>query len=281
MQKRYILGIELGPGFFKRMVMGFVVGLAAVTPGLSGGVIAAAAGIYEPAIHALVNIHKEFRRSFAFLLPLALGAGPGLLLFSGVMQQLMAGAKFSVLYVFLGLVAGSLPALFREANRGGFRGRYMGVLAIALAVILLLGQAPAGAPNLSGQAELGFVNTMIYGGILAVGTIIPGISSSFILMYVGAYEGLLAAITGFEIRILFYLGLGFALTGLLILKQVAFIFRRFHGPAYYAVIGFLFGSMAMVFPGFREGWSLALDFTLFVVSAILSYMVMKLNLVQN
>ena len=107
--------------FIKKLLLGLALGIASITPGISAGVIAAAAGIYEPAVRALVNFRKEYRQSFRFLFPLGLGVAAGILLFSRVWQQLMFTAEFRVLYVFLGLVAGSIPALFKEANCHGFR----------------------------------------------------------------------------------------------------------------------------------------------------------------
>ena len=75
--------------FIKKILIGFVVGIACITPGLSAGVIAAAAGLYEPAIHAIVSIRKEFKKSVIYLMPLGIGAVIGILLFSKVMKELM------------------------------------------------------------------------------------------------------------------------------------------------------------------------------------------------
>lgn len=271
--KQTIISVD----FFKRMLMGLVIGIAFVTPGLSGAVIAAAAGLYEPAVHAVVSIKKEFRKSVQYLLPLAVGGGVGTLLFSRVMQELMIKAQFGVLYIFLGLVTGSIPFLVKEANDGGFRAKYLWAAAIALAAVIYTGQMTVWAPYRTGNMELSAVNTMICGAVVAVGTIIPGISSSFMLMYLGAYEGLLAAITSFDIKILVLLGIGSVVTGLLIIRLVEVLFRRFHGFAYYTVIGFLLGSMVMVFPGLRNGGALAVDISLFLVSAAASFAMMRLN----
>lgn len=263
--------------FANRVYLGLVIGIASITPGLSGGVIAAAAGIYEPAIHAIVSVRKEFRKSALFLAPLGIGAGIGVLLFSRVMQELMARARFGVLYVFLGLVAGGIPALVGEANRGGFKLKYLLVVLLAFASVIWASQIPAWAPGQSGEDILSSVNVILYGVVLAVGTTVPGISSSFLLIHLGVYEELLYALTRFDIRVLFFLGCGFAGTGLLIVKLVEFLFRRFRGPCYCAVVGFLLGSMVSVFPGFRSGLGLVLDVFLFIGGAAVSYAVTRIE----
>jgi len=259
------------------VLVGFVIGIASVTPGLSGGVIAAAAGLYEPAIHAILNLRKEFRASVYYLAPLAIGAGSGIFLFSKVMKELMTKAESAVLYVFLGLVAGSLPSLVKEANSGGFKKRYLWATVIPFAVVFFLDALMGQAKNPNTPVELGILDTILYGAVLAVGTIVPGISSSFILMYLGVYEKLLSAIANMELKILFMLAVGFAVAGLLMIKLVEFLFRRFRAFAYYAVLGFLLASMVMVFPGLRQGWGMALDAFLFLASGIASYSVMCLD----
>jgi putative membrane protein len=96
-------------------------------------------------------------------------------------------------------------------------------------------------------------------------------------MYLGVYEPLITAIANVQLDVVMLLVVGFGLTALVIVKLIEALFRRFRGVAYYAVIGFLVGSMVMVFPGFRSGALLAMDLVLFAVSAVISYMGMRLN----
>ncbi len=263
--------------FVKKILMGFVIGIAAITPGLSAGVIAAAAGLYEPAVHAIVNIRKEFRKSVVFLMPLGIGAVLGILLFSKVMKELMVSSKFIVLYIFLGLIAGSIPALVKEANSSGFRKRYLLATVIAFILVIYAERNAAWLPNQADAAQSNIVLTIICGAVLAFGTIVPGISSSIILMRLGMYEMLLSALADINIKVLAIAGVGFAVTALVIIKLVDILFSRFRGFAYYAVIGFLIGSMVMVFPGFRTGFDLAIDIFLFLASAALSFITMRLD----
>ncbi len=260
--------------FVKKLVFGLVIGIACITPGLSGGVLAAAAGLYEPALRAIVRLRKEFKKGVLYLLPLGLGGGAGVLLFSRAMKGLMDNAQFGVLYVFLGLVAGSIPSLFGEAHEKGFRKQYLLAAFLPFVAVLLLERS---FPGVHGAGEMGWPFIILYGGVLAIGTVIPGISSSFILMNLGVYESLLDAIVAFDLRVMALLGIGAVVTGLLIIKVVEYFFRRFRGFSYYAVIGFLLGSMAMVFPGLRTGWGLVLDLFLFFASTALSWWVMRLQ----
>ncbi|NLY92195.1 MAG: DUF368 domain-containing protein [Firmicutes bacterium] len=261
----------------KRFFLGLAIGVAAITPGLSAGVIAAAAGLYEPVVHALVTFAKEYRKSIGFLFPLGLGAGGGVLLFSRVMERLMITAKFQVIYVFIGLVAGSIPALFTEANRRGFRKAFLWAAVIAFGLVIGTGYLLAWFPQPTATREIDAATALLAGAILAFGSIIPGISSSLILMYLGLYEKLLSAFTGLDLRVLTLMAAGFGITALVMLKLVDLLFQRYRGFAYYGVLGFLFGSMVMIFPGFRTGLPLLLDGILLLASALLSFNLMRLK----
>lgn len=260
--------------FFRRFFMGLIIGVACITPGLSGGMLAASSGLYEPGLHALTHLHKDFRRGFRFLLPLGLGGLGGVFLFSNLMKFLMVKAPTTILYVFLGLVAGSLPSFLREANGRGFRKRWLGagLATFALVVFLevLLGRflPPAGLP-------LNMATALLGGVLIAVGTVIPGISSSFLLIQLGIYEPFLEALTGFDLPILFSVAVGCGGAALVLIFAVDWVFKRFHGVAYYAVLGFLAGSVVAVFPGFAEGFQVAVDVLLFALSALGCWQLMR------
>ena len=273
---REAFGLMKAKDFLRKLIVGVVIGIAMITPGLSGGVLAAASGIYEPSVKAIVQLRRRFAWSFVFLLPLGIGLLLGVGGFSGAMKVLIAKWPFAILYVFLGLVAGSIPALIGEANEGGFKLRYLLWTLVGIAVVAAF-EYMSDRAVVAADAPLTPARLLVCGAVLAFGTIVPGISSSFILMYMGVYERLLVAVTSFDFRTILFIGLSFAVTALLIIKLVEVLFRKFHGPAYYAVLGFLLGSMVMVFPGFRGGLSLAFDALLFIGSAALSFLVLRMK----
>jgi putative membrane protein len=261
--------------FFRRVLLGLIVSVAFITPGLSGGVIAAAIGLYEPMLHAITHLHRQFRRSFIFLCPLGVGAVIGILSFGNLMRYLMAVAPTTVIFAFVGLVAGSMPTLIGEANAGGFRRGYLLISAAAFALILFIESMMVRVLPPTGM-ELDTIGSLISGAVIAVGTVIPGVSSSFLLMQLGVYERLLEVLTGFNIPIIALMGVGGAVTALALVFGADRLFKRFRGPAYYAVIGFLMGSVVAVFPGFAQGWKLALDVFLFALSAVGCWFLMSI-----
>lgn len=266
-----------GADFFNKLIQGMIIGVAGIVPGLSGGAIAAATGLYEPAIHAVVNLKKDFFTNAKYLLPLAVGGAAGFLLFSRLLDKVMATEGQLVIYIFLGFVIGSLPSLIKEANSKGFDKKYIVPLVLAFLAIIGIGLIPVVNAEVSPGNSAKTLHLFLSGSILAVGTIIPGIVASFILMHLGWYGGMISAIANLEIANILLIGAGFAVTALLILKLADYIFRKFRGYAYYGVIGFLLASMVIVFPGFRTGWKLVLDIVCLLASVAVSYALMNLK----
>lgn len=261
--------------FLRDVFLGLVIGVAAITPGLSGGAMAAAMGLYEPIIRALNNIFRTPKRSFHFLIPYALGAIVGVLAFSNAMEWLMQQAPNQVKALFLGLVAGSLPALLREANKKGFRLRYLLALLIALIVVYQAATFTAWPRPTGGQ--LNFAHFILLGVIYAVGSIVPGISSSFIFIHLGVYEDLLRAISTVNIAALFPAAIGFLLGAVFLVRAVEVLFRRFHSLAYYSVLGFLLGSALLILPPLSLGMQLFWDMVTFSFGVILSIQLLRLS----
>lgn len=259
--------------FAREIVLGVVIGVAGITPGLSGGALAAAMGIYEPIIRALSSLSRTFRKSALFLLPLACGGLVGVLAFSRVMEWLMLAYPSQVQLLFLGLVAGSLPALIREANSTGFRLRY--VLATITALTLMYRGAELLAWPRVTDGTFSALHYAYFGFIYAIGSIIPGISSSFVLIHIGSYDDLLRAIATANAPILLPAALGFGLGIVLLVRVVEQVFARYHGLAYYSILGFLLGSALLIWPDLTLSWMLLVDVAVFVAGIILSAMLLK------
>lgn len=261
--------------FVKNVFLGLVLGVAAITPGLSGGAVAAAMGLYEPIIRALSKILSNFKKSFSFLLPYVIGGAIGTLAFSSSIGWLMRQSPNQVKLLFLGLVAGSLPALIREANRKGFRLRY--VLATILCLLIVYSGSTFKLEPLSQQGGYSPLHFVLFGLIYAVGSIVPGISSSFIFIHLGVYDDLLHAISTLNLPALIPAGLGLLVGAALLIRVVATLFNRYHSMAYYAVLGFLLGSALLIMPALRAGWLLLWDLAIFLLGIVLSRELLRLS----
>lgn len=262
--------------FFIRLVKGIVIGIAAILPGASGGVLAVAMGVYRPVLDAVTRVFKNFKKSVVYLIPLGVGGLIGLFGTSRIVEWLMTNCKRQVMWALVGMVLGGLPSLVREANEKGFKKRYLLGAVIGAAVIggVALAQELSGG---GGALPLNGWTAALSGALIGLGMVIPGVSTSFILMYLGVYEPFLAAFNRFEIGVMLCAGLGAlaAVAGLVTL--VKRLFDRHHGYAYYGALGLLAVSVALIFPGFGTGWWILFDFALFAACFVATFFLCKLS----
>jgi len=253
-----------------RVVSGIVMGVGCVLPGVSGGILAISLGIYEKMLAALGDLFRAFRRNMRYLLPLGVGGVIGILLTSNVLSLVIARYEAQLLSLFTGLVLGSLSELYAEVRLDGpkLKAKHFIAAALGLGFVLLFALGESSVSKTTNATELTIWGAVISGAVLSFGTIIPGISSSFILVYLGLYPAVIAAITSvLDIKTLASSGLAamlanlgahilplgamvvsFGIVAVGIIKLVNRMLRRHHATSYAAIIGFVLGSVGLVVP---------------------------------
>lgn len=241
--------------FWRNALAGLLIGIGCVLPGVSGGVMAVSFGLYRPMLDAVLGIFHDTRRKLLFLAPLALGGAAGLLLGARCLGTAMRLYEKPMLCLFTGFILGGVPDLLAEAEAGGrFRRRWLG--ALAGGVLLALPMALLRAQGVERALSLTPLQALAVGLAEGVGTVVPGLSTSFLLMNLGWYQAYLNALAHPQAGVLGLVALGFAASALASMKAVQWLFDHARGYAYYAVLGFLLVSVALVFPGFGSGWTL-------------------------
>lgn len=255
-------------GFFTLILFGLIIGMAAIIPGLSGGILAIALGVYAPAIESISSLRKNFKQSVLFLTPLGIGLAAGFLLFGLIMKPLFENHEQHIIWLFLGLIIGSMPSLIKEANKDGFRIWYIipFILTFSFGAVIQFILSTVVSEHSVSPLQL-----FIGGGVLSLGMIIPGISSSFILIEMGIYDDIISSFVNIDIVSVIFVVLGIAVFALASIKLVSSAFERFHGYAYYASLGFLLSTMISVIP---EKCSLV-DIILLILSMIGVFLFMK------
>ncbi|MDR0839971.1 MAG: DUF368 domain-containing protein [Christensenellaceae bacterium] len=235
-------------GFGLAVLQGAIIGVVGLAPGASGGVLAVSMGIYRPIMDALLALPRAFKRSFLFLLPYGIGAVLGMLITARALEWLLHTHRAATMYALTGMVLGGVPSLVRDANSKGFKKRYLwGALC---GILLILGLSALEAFAFAGEPwPLTPLTCTFAGGVIAAGTIIPGVSTSFLLMLLGLYEPLLAAFNRFTLIPLACVAVGCIGFGYLLALLARHMFRRYPGYTYYAVLGLLIGTVVLLFPG--------------------------------
>ena len=126
--------------FIELVVKGFIIGIAFIIPGLSGGTLAMYLGVYEKLLHAIGNIFKEFRKSIKFLIPVFLGIGISVVALAKLLGFLIDKNSLIVLMFFMGLVLGGAKDIFERGHDKSKETNISAVISfiVAFALIILM-----------------------------------------------------------------------------------------------------------------------------------------------
>ncbi len=234
--------------FFTTLSKGIVVGLGAITPGLSGSVLLVIFGLYHKALNAISTIFKNFKKNLMFLIPLALGIGSGMLLFSKIAQFFLSNYEMQTRFTFLGLVVGTIPLFIREVtkekrNAGKkFPKRFIFLIITAAAIGLLISYAGGvGFPKITNP---NIFQSVVLGLVVAASYIIPGVDSAVILNYFGMYEMWLSVADldnllklDFFLKIALPTAVGLAVGVILISTLINFLLKRYYTITFSIIFG--------------------------------------------
>lgn len=259
-------------GFFKGLAMG----AGAIAPGVSGGALAVIFGLYDKITNFIAHISKDFKANLVYFIPVGIGGIAGVLIFSRIIEYLFKYHEIEVRYAFVGLMLGTVPSVIKQANRRGYKQKYLVPFFISLSLTLILTFMESNAVNAIKNVQSSPLYVIIYGGIIGFGTIIPGISASIILMYLGAYELVIGAISNLQISLIFYIGIGFVLSVLLFAKLISSLFDKAYGFTYYAILGLVLGSIVSIFPGFELTFEYMMNCLILISCFLLSYSLSRL-----
>ena len=247
-----------------RFLQGMLVGFGAILPGVSGGALCASFGMYKILIDCFAHPFAQLKRHGVHLAVFALGIGVGFVGLSGVAAWCLERNAAVVCCAFVGFIAGTLPSLWKDAGVRG-RTRADGIscifgFALLLAVLLVLKRG-------SLMISAGVWGYALCGVLWGLSLIVPGLSSSSLLLFFGLYEPMLAGIASFDFGVLFPLGFSMLLCVLLLAKAVGRLYETQYGLVSHAVFGIICATAVSIVP-----WA---ELTVWCVLAICSGFVLS------
>lgn len=234
---------------WKNVYRGVFMGISDIVPGVSGGTIAVLLGIYDRLIAAITGLFSsEWKKHLQFLIPLVIGAGLAIFSFSHLMDWLLANHGRTTFYLFIGLILGSLPYLFKESKlqENIENKKYIVILVIGIILINLLPLDPAGGAVVD-ERTFGMYVILFFSGFLAsAAMILPGISGSFVLLVIGMYHTIIHALTEVEMPVILVVSAGIAI-GLLTMSNIIHYFlNKFYLETFSFIIGLVIGSVILI-----------------------------------
>lgn len=238
----------------------FLIGATMIVPGVSGGTMAMILGIYDRLLSAVSSFRKHPGDNFLFLTMFAVSAGLGLFLFSTPVSWLLEHYEVPVLYFFIGAVAGGIPLIERKSGIKRVDITTIFCLLAGAVIVLLLSKTPQ---NIIGKTSIDiFVRWLLLFGVgivSAVALVLPGISFSHFLLLLGLYEKTLTAVKEMDLFFLVPLAIGVFLGILIFSKLLESVLDKYPKVSYLLILGFIIGSVAMIFPGLPKGGEIVLS----------------------
>lgn len=302
--------------FLEHIIIGIIIGIANIVPGVSAGTMFVILGIFKKLIDQvglcldevktmIKNITKfkeknggiravgiMFKNIFmsqkTFLIPIAIGM---------IFAIYFVAKLFSILnpeqilyrnYIFLGLILGGIPALFKELKKGtdiaNIKKRKISIyifmligFAMMFALYLLkvngIGLRKVGYEELSVTMALPL---FLVGAVAAASMVIPGISGSMVVLILGYYELMTVSISKLNMIFIIPFAIGILVGIMAILKLIKYLLDKHYTRTYSCIVGFVVGSLLIVFPGLPVGvMGYIITIVCIAIGIMLSYMVEK------
>ncbi len=254
--------------FVIKVLQGALIGLGAVLPGISGGVLCVIFGIYKTIMELLADPFRKFKTHVPKLIPIGIGGVIGFLGIANVLSILLEKYPAPSVCLFIGLIAGMLPSLFEEAGEQGRSTKSYVSMVVAMVLVFAL---LISLKIFSVEITPNFLWYLFCGFCLALSVIAPGMSFSTLLMPLGLYEPFVAGIGHLDFAILIPGGIGGLVTVILFAKAVNTLFDKHYSVAFHAIIGVVIAATIMIIP--------FSSFTVSVTSAIVNVVCLTVGIV--
>jgi putative membrane protein len=234
---------------------GIAMGAADVVPGVSGGTIAFISGIYEELLNSISNINIQLFKILRsdglkaawkqlngnFLAALLIGILVSVISLAKAIKYLLEHEPVLLWSFFFGLVVASIIYIGKQVEKWNITTIGLSLLGIAFGYVITV------IPSLSTQ-ESNVLFLFLAGAIASCAMILPGISGSYILLLLGAYTTVMAAITERDFTIIAVVAVG-VIVGLLSFSRVLkWLFSKYKNQMLAVLTGIMFGSINKIWP---------------------------------
>jgi len=264
---------------WRNIYRGMLMGTSDLVPGVSGGTIAVILGIYDRLIAAVNGVFsREWKKHIGFFIPLIIGIGLAILVLSQSIHWLLNNYQTPTLYFFLGLIIGVIPFLFRQAGyKENFQAKHYGYMVVSGVLVASLAIFNQGDPEAWGSSlsTVQMVLLFLSGWLASMAMILPGISGSLLLLLVGVYPTVIQAVKELQIGRVMVFGLGVVVGLVITSKVIQWIFTHYPSQTYATIIGLVFGSVIVLYPGIPS--LMLLSIAAFIAGLFAAYLLGKVE----
>ena len=236
-------------------IKGFILGIANVIPGVSGGTMAVSMGLYELILSSIGNFFKDIKGNFIKLLPIILGILVAIVSTSKLVTYALTNYKAQTLCLFIGLIFGGVSLIMKKIKGKGSKINYL-IFFIVFFFVISLNFLKTGLIEISftNMGIIDYLLLLLMGFIASSAMVIPGISGSFILMVLGYYDKIIYTIStitnfsklGSNLLILVPFGIGVIIGIVFMAKLITNLIKKYETKTYFAIMGFVLSSVVVL-----------------------------------
>ncbi|MBQ8682007.1 MAG: DUF368 domain-containing protein [Bacilli bacterium] len=234
-----------------QLIKGIIIGIAKIIPGLSGAVLMISFNLYDKAIDAITNFFDNPKKNFLFLLNLGIGVVLGIVLFSKIIHYFITNYYLYTTALFLGLIIGGIPVITKRIDKK-ISNYWLALIAFSL--VFSLSFLGTNQDYVLKNTYVDLIVFFIAGFLEAVGTVLPGISSTALLMLMGVYNHYLVILGGalnlgslletLRFVLPFLLGMLIGVIGLSIL--INYLFKSYKDQTFSLILGISVSSVFLL-----------------------------------
>lgn len=236
-------------------IKGFILGIANVIPGVSGGTMAVSMGLYELILSSIGNFFKDIKGNFIKLLPIILGILVAIVSTSKLVTYALTNYKAQTLCLFIGLIFGGVSLIMRKIKGKGSKINYL-IFFVIFFFVISLNFLKTGLIEISftNMGIIDYLLLLLMGFIASSAMVIPGISGSFILMVLGYYDKIIYTVStitdfsklGSNLLILVPFGIGVIIGIVFMAKLITNLIKKYETKTYFAIMGFVLSSIVVL-----------------------------------
>ena len=259
--------------FITNFFKGILIGAGCILPGISSGVLCVIFGIYDLLLDSVLNFFHDIKKNFNFLCPIVFGGLIGMIIFSNFLQYLLLKYPIQTKSIFIGLILGGVVLLFRQIiKEKGWKKQNIIYFFISfmIGVGMVYLEHKLSIKNLE---NVSFLYLVLSGFLMSIGIVVPGVSSTIILMLLGTYSYYLTAVSNLFLPVLIPMSIGVFLGSLLIMKMIKILLEKYYEKTMYSIIGFSIGAIFVLFPSILTIG----DFAISVLCFIIGYLIIRIS----
>ena len=267
---------NFGIRWLRDLLCGVLIGAGAILPGVSGGVLAVVFDIYRPFMEVLTHPREAIPKYWRWFLPIGLGCAIGFLGFAKGIAAAIDVSSTVTTWLFIGLIVGTVPSLFREAGKEGRSiGSWVSMAVCAGAIFFSLFYV---GKVICVTVEPNFWWYNFCGALWGMSLVIPGLTSSSVMRALGLYQPMLEGLARLDFLVLSACLPGMVLTILLLARLVSWFFRKHYSIAFHGIFGIVLASTLVIIPTSYVGaWEIVLSAVCCIGGFLLAYFMARLD----